>query len=75
MQGDPRLDELINSTETVQQPLRMEHEGLSFPKEPGRKTRKLKWRSEDDCADNLRNRCYNKHSGNLVKCILADDEQ
>ena len=46
MQGDPkylpRLDELINSTETVQQPLRMEHEGLSSPKEPGRKTRKLK---------------------------------
>ena len=45
----------------------MEHEGLSSPKEPGR--------SEDDCADNLRNRCENKHSGNLLKCILANDEQ
>ena len=45
----------------------MEHEGLSSPKEPER--------SEDDCADNLRNRCENKHSGNLLKCILANDEQ
>ena len=45
----------------------MEHEGLSSPKEPGRR--------EDDCADNLRNRCENKHSGNLLKCILANDEQ
>ena len=30
----PRLNELINSTETAEQPLRMEHEGLSCPKEP-----------------------------------------
>ena len=45
----------------------MEHESLSSPKEPER--------SEDDCADNLRNRCENKHSGNLLKCILANDEQ
>ena len=27
------------------------------------------------CADNLRNRCENKHSGNLLKCILANNEQ
>ena len=53
----------------------MEHDGLSSPKEPVRKKRKLKWRSEDDCADNLRNRCENKHSGNLLKCILANNEQ
>ena len=44
-----RLDELINSTEIAKlQPLRMEHEGLSCPKEPERKKRKLKWRIEDD---------------------------
>ena len=55
--------------------MRMEHNGLSSPKEPARKKRKLKWRSEDDCADNLRNRCENKHSGNLLKCILANNEQ
>ena len=42
--GDPkyltRLDRLINSTETAEhaQSLRMEHEGLSSPKEPGRKS-------------------------------------
>ena len=39
--GDPNylaiLDELINRTETAKQSLRMEHEGLSCPKEPGRK--------------------------------------
>ena len=29
-----RLDELINSTETAKQSLRMEHEGLSSRKEP-----------------------------------------
>ena len=38
----PRLDKLINSTKTAKQPLRMEHEGLSCPKKPGRKKRKLK---------------------------------
>ena len=58
--GDPkflaRLNELINTTETAKQPLRIEHDGVSSPKEPGRKKRKLKWRSEDDCADNLRKR-------------------
>ena len=43
--------------------------------EPGRKKRKLKWRSADDCADNLRNRCENKHSGNHLKDILVNDEQ
>ena len=37
----PRLDELINSTESAKQPLSMEHEGLSSPREPGRKKRKL----------------------------------
>ena len=62
-----RVDELISSTKTAKKLLRMEYEGLSSPKEPGR--------SEDDCADNLRNRCENKHSGNLLKCILANDEQ
>ena len=41
MQGDPRLDELINSTETVQQPLRMEHEGLSSPKSREEKSASL----------------------------------
>ena len=39
LNGDPkytaRLDELINSTETAKQSLRMEHEGLSSRKEPG----------------------------------------
>ena len=39
--GDPNylaiVDELINRTETAKQSLRMEHEGLSCPKEPGRK--------------------------------------
>ena len=52
---------------TAKQLLRREHKGLSSPKEPGR--------SEDDCADNLRNRCENKHSGNLLKYVLANDEQ
>ena len=37
----PRLDELINSTETAKQPLRMEHDGLSSLRDPGRKKRKL----------------------------------
>ena len=44
--GDPkflaRLNELINTTETAKQPLRIEHDGVSSPKEPGRKKRKLK---------------------------------
>ena len=35
-----RLDELINSTESAKQSLRMEHDGLSSRKEPGRKKRK-----------------------------------
>ena len=68
------LDELINSTEhceaaVVENGTRGLEPGLSSPKEPGRKKGKL--RSEDDCADNLRNRCENKDSGNLLKCILA----
>ena len=62
-----RVDELISSTKTAKQLLSMEHEGLSSPKEPGR--------IEDDCTDNLRNQCEDKHSGNLLKCILANDEQ
>ena len=37
-----RLDKLINGTETAKQSLRMEYEGLSSPKEPGRKKRQLK---------------------------------
>ena len=49
----PRLDELINSTTTAKQLLRMNCEGLSSPKEPGRKKRKLKGRNEDDCLDNF----------------------
>ena len=67
----PRLAKLINSTVTAKQLLRMEDEGLSSPKKPGRKKCKLKPRSEDDCADNLRNRHEDKHSRNLLKCILA----
>ena len=70
-----RLNELINSTETIKQPLRMEHKGLSSPKEPGRKKHKLKWRIEDDCSDSSSNWSENKHSGNLLKCILANDVQ
>ena len=39
--GDPKylaiLDELINSSETAKQSLRIELEGVSSPKEPGRK--------------------------------------
>ena len=62
-----RVDKLISSTKTARQLLRMGHEGLSSPKEPGR--------SEDDCADNVKNQCKNKHSGNLLKCILASDEK
>ena len=57
----------LSAVPTAKQLLIMEHEGLSSPKEPGRR--------KDDCADNLRNRCQNKHSGNLLKCILANDEQ
>ena len=67
-----RLDKLINGTETAKQSLRMEYEGLSSPKEPGRKKRQLKWRSENDCADNLRNWCEKKHSENILKYILAN---
>ena len=61
--GNPKylasLDELINSTEhceaaVVENGTRGLEPGLSSPKEPGRKKREL--RSEDDCADNLRNR-------------------
>ena len=80
LNGDPksiaRLDKLIHSTQSAKlQSLRAEYEGLISPKGPGRKKRKLKWRSEDDCADNLRNWFENKHSGNLLKCILANDER
>lgn len=38
----PRLDELIKSTATAKQLLRMEREDLSSPKELGRKKGKLK---------------------------------
>ena len=73
--GNPKylasLDELINSTEhceaaVVENGTRGLEHGLSSPKE-----KKRKLRSEDDCADSLRNRCENKHSGNLLKCILG----
>ena len=37
-----RLDELINSSESAKQSLRMEDEGLVSPKESGRKRHKLK---------------------------------
>ena len=37
-----RLNELVNTTETAKQSLRIEYEGASYPKEPGRKKRKLK---------------------------------
>ena len=37
-----RLNKLNSSTETARQSLRMEHEGLSSPKEPGRQKCKLK---------------------------------
>ena len=44
--GDPnylaRLNELITSTETAKQLLRIGHKHLSSPKEPGRKKCKLK---------------------------------
>ena len=67
LQGWTNLSTVPNTAKP--QSLRMEHEGLSSNKEPERKKRKL--RTEDDCADNLRNACENKHSGNLLKCILA----
>ena len=61
------LDELINSTEHCEAAV-VENgtRGIELSRN---------WRSEDDCADNLRNRCENKHSGNLLKCILANNEQ
>ena len=52
----------------------MKNEGLTSPKEQGRKKCQLKRQSEDDCVDNLKNPCEN-NSGNLLKCILANDEQ
>ena len=73
LNGDPkyiaRLDDLINSNQTAKlQSLRMEYKGLRSRKELGiKKKAQLKRRSEDDCANNLRNRCENKHSGNLLK--------
>ena len=70
-----RLDKLKNSTKTALQSLRIvEHEGLSSPKQLGRKKHKLKWRSEDcDCAENLFLGIDVKM--NLLKCTLANDKQ
>ena len=65
LQGWTNLSTVPNTAKP--QSLRMEHEGLSSL--ASEEVRTIVH------ADNLRNRCENKHSGNLLKRVLANDER